>query len=167
MRILIGVLLFGLGASAEVVRAVPDLDFQKYAGTWYEIARLPNRFQNKCVGNVTATYSLREDGKLQVVNACKESNGRVKRAEGRAKLADAKGPKSKLKVTFFWPFYGDYWVIDLDPEYEWAAVGTPDRKYFWILSRTKTLPGETVERILARAGAQAFDLKGLVRTVHE
>ncbi len=167
MRILLGILMLVLGAGAEVVTAVPELDFQKYSGTWYEIARLPNRFQSKCVGNVTATYSLREDGKLRVVNACKEANGRVKRAEGRARLASAKGPKSKLKVTFFWPFYGDYWVIDLDAQYRWAVVGTPDRKYFWILSRTKALPAETVERILGRARAQGFQLDGLVRTVQE
>lgn len=159
--------MLALGAGAEVVTAVPELDFQKYSGTWYEIARLPNRFQGKCVGNVTATYSLREDGKLRVVNECKEANGRVKRAEGRAKLANAKGPTSKLKVTFFWPFYGDYWVIDLDAQYRWAVVGTPDRKYFWILSRTKALPAETVERILGRARAQGFQLDGLVRTVQE
>lgn len=164
MRLLIWISLLGFGAAAEVVTAVPDLDFQKYSGTWYEIARLPNRFQSKCVGNVTATYSLREDGKLRVVNECKEANGKVKRAEGRAKLANAKGPKSKLKVTFFWPFYGDYWVIDLDAQYRWAVVGTPDRKYFWILSRTKTLPAETVERILGRARAQGFQLDGLLRT---
>ncbi len=167
MRILLGILMLVLGAGAEVVTAVPELDFQKYSGTWYEIARLPNRFQSKCVGNVTATYSLREDGKLRVVNACKEANGRVKRAEGRARRANAKGPKSKLKVTFFWPFYGDYWVIDLDAQYRWAVVGTPDRKYFWILSRTKALPAETVERILGRARAQGFQLDGLVRTVQE
>jgi apolipoprotein D and lipocalin family protein len=149
---------------AAELSVVPDLDLQRYSGTWFEVARLPNRFQRKCAGNVTATYTVRADGKISVVNECKKMDGSMERAKGTAKLAHQDGPKSKLKVTFFWPFYGDYWVIDLDPEYRWAVVGTPNRKYFWILSRSRELAGDVTEGILRRAREKGFALERLIRT---
>ena len=99
-----------------------------------------------------------------MLTECRESNGSAVKAKGTAKLADAKGPNSKLKVTFFWPFYGDYWVMDLDPEYKWAVVGDPDRKYLWILSRTPQLTDEIYRGILDRARGQSYQLDALAKT---
>ena len=115
------------------------MDLARYAGKWYEIARLPNRFQRDCAANTTATYTLRPDGKITVVNECRKADGRTKSAKGTARVADPKGPNTKLKVTFFWPFSGNYWIIDLDPEYRWVVVGEPGRDYLWILSREPRL----------------------------
>lgn len=154
------------GAAAAEPRspeAVPSLDLNRYAGKWYEIARLPNRFQRECAGETTATYSLRDDGKITVLNQCRAADGRVKSAKGTAKLASAKGPNSKLKVTFFWPFYGDYWVIGLDPDYKWALVGGPDRKYLWILSREADMDEALFGRILELARGQGYDVSRLLR----
>src|ERR1041384_6396552 len=102
----------------EVVGAV---DLSRYAGRWYEIARLPNRFEKKCADSVTATYTLRSDGKVDVVNRCRKANGEYTTARGKAKVVDKK-TNAKLKVTFFWPFYGDYWILDLGSNYEYAVV---------------------------------------------
>lgn len=152
-----------LCAAAEL-QVVPQLDLKRYEGKWFEIARLPNRFQKKCAASVTATYTLRSDGKVTVLNECRDSSGAAVKAKGTAKLADAKGPNSKLKVTFFWPFYGDYWVMDLDPDYKWAVVGDPDRKYLWILSRTPQLSDDAFRGIVDRARKQGYQLDALVKT---
>ena len=170
-----GMLLFAAGAlwPAKPVEAaganapldvVPQVDLNRYAGKWYEIARLPNRFQRDCVGGTTATYTLRPDGKITVLNECRTDNGRVKSAKGTARIADPKGPNSKLNVTFFWPFSGNYWIIDLDPQYRWAVVGEPSRKYLWVLSRTPQLDPELYEDILKRAQRQGFDTAKLLKT---
>jgi len=133
---------------------VPHVDVVRYAGLWYEVARLPMPFQKKCAADVTATYTLRPNGTVDVLNECRKANGKMTRAHGTAKLATRDGSNSKLKVTFFWPFSGRYWVLDLDPEYRWAMVGTPDLKYLWVLSRTPKLDPEVLERL---AGASAPD----------
>jgi apolipoprotein D and lipocalin family protein len=146
------------------VRVVPRLDFQRYSGLWYEIARYPNRFQNRCVAGTTATYTPQPNGEIRVINACRTAGGKLITAKGTAKLADSKGPNSKLKVTFFWPFYGDYWVIGLDADYRWAIVGHPDRKYLWILSRTPKLDEATYRDILDRIRAQGYDVSRLIIT---
>jgi apolipoprotein D and lipocalin family protein len=99
---------------------------EKYLGKWYEIAHLPARFQEGCT-DTTATYALSEDGSMPVLNQ-RIRSGKVKRAKGNAKVID-KDSGAKLKVTFFWPFYGDYWIINLGKDYDYAVVGTPDRKY--------------------------------------
>jgi apolipoprotein D and lipocalin family protein len=148
------------------LQVVPSVDLPRYAGSWYEIARLPNRFQRDCASDTTATYTLRADGKLTVLNTCRTSDGRTKSAKGTARVADNKGPKTKLKVTFFWPFSGNYWIIDLDPDYRWAVVGEPDRKYLWILSRTPRMDGTLYEQILERAKQQGYDLTRLLKTTH-
>jgi apolipoprotein D and lipocalin family protein len=145
------------------LEVVPSVDLNRYAGKWYEVARLPNRFERDCARDVTATYTLRPDGKITVLNECRKENGQLKSAKGTAKLADKNGPNTKLRVTFFWPFYGDYWIIDLDPEYRWAVVGEPGREFFWILSRTPSLPEDVIAGILERARGKGFELGNLIR----
>jgi apolipoprotein D and lipocalin family protein len=147
------------------LRTVPKVDIARYMGTWYEIALYPQRFERGCTGS-TATYTLRPDGTVEVVNRCAldSLNGRPKVAKGRARVVDRE-TSAKLKVTFFWPFWGDYWVIDLGPQYEYAVVGHPGRKYLWILSRTPTLAPEVYDGILERLRAQGYDTGRLVRTL--
>jgi len=146
----------------EVVGAV---DLSRYAGRWYEIARLPNRFEKKCADSVTATYTLRSDGKVDVVNRCRKANGEYTTAKGKAKIADKK-TNAKLKVTFFWPFYGDYWILDLGPNYEYAVVGAPNRDYLWILSRTPQLDEELYQRLLREMATRGFATDRMIRTSH-
>jgi apolipoprotein D and lipocalin family protein len=162
----------GSRAAAEEARMtpVPALDLQRYAGAWYEIARLPNPFQKKCAHSVVVRYAVRDDGRLDVVNECVEASGAVSRAAGVARLALPKGPPSQLKVRFAPAFlsflsavWGDYWVIDLAPDYTWAVVGGPDRKYLWILSRTPRMPELLYAEILGRA-ARFYDVSRVART---
>lgn len=142
---------------------VERVDLSRYVGTWHEIARYPNRFQRDCASNTTARYELRDDGKIQVVNSCRQANGETKTARGKAKVAD-KLSNAKLRVTFFWPFYGDYWIIGLDPEYRYAIVGEPKRKYLWILSRTPVMDPETYERAVATIREAGYDPAKLIHT---
>ena len=147
-----------LGAAADAtdevsVETVSKVELDRYVGTWYEIARVPNRFQTQCARGTTAEYVLREDGRLDVVNRCLDEDGDLDEANGLAKIVDA-ATNAKLKVSFVsflgWrPFWGDYWVIGLDADYRWAVVGTPDREYGWVLSRTPTLDEPTLEKIFA------------------
>lgn len=135
------------------VTTVPAVDLERYVGLWYEIAKIPNRFQKQCVRGTTAEYTLREDGRITVVNRCFKEDGRADEAKGLAKVVDDTG-NAKLKVSFVsflgWrPFWGDYWVIGLDEDYQWVVVGTPDRKYGWILARTPVLDEDTVEEIFS------------------
>ena len=146
----------------EVVGAV---DLSRYAGRWYEIARLPNRFEKKCADSVTATYTLRSDGKVDVVNRCRKANGEYTTAKGKAKVVDKK-TNAKLKVTFFWPFYGDYWILDLGPNYEYAVVGAPDRDYLWILSRTPQFDERLYQRLLTEMATRGFATDRMIRTSH-
>lgn len=148
------------------MQVAPSVDLARYAGTWYEIARLPNRFQRDCASDTTATYTLRPDGKITVVNQCRTSEGRLKSAKGTARVASGREPNTKLKVTFFWPFSGNYWILDLDPDYRWAVVGEPGRDYFWILSREPKLDEAVYGRILDRARKQGYDLGPLMKTRH-
>ena len=148
-------------ASVEVV---PHVDINRYTGTWFEIARYPNRFQKGCVGT-TAQYTLRDDGRIDVLNQCRENtlDGKLMSAKGTAKVVDVK-TNAKLKVTFFWPFYGHYWIIDLGEHYEYAVVGHPDRKYLWILSRTPTMEEDLYNEILGRIKQQSYDVSKLIKT---
>lgn len=127
---------------------------------------VPNRFQRDCASDTTATYTLRPDGKIAVLNECRKADGRMKSAKGTARLADSRGPNTKLKVIFFWPFSGNYWIIDLDPDYRWAVVGEPDRKYFWILSREPGLDEAAYNGIVDRAKQQGYQLEKLMKTAH-
>jgi apolipoprotein D and lipocalin family protein len=147
-----------------VPATVGSVDIQRYAGTWYEIARYENRFQDgsgrRCEAT-TATYTPSPDGTVAVVNRCRDdgANGLPRVAEGWARPANAEN--SKLRVTFFWPFFGDYWVIGLDPDYRWAVVGSPGRDYLWILSRTPVLEQPDYGRALDAARSQGFDVMRL------
>jgi apolipoprotein D and lipocalin family protein len=150
---------------------IKSVNLEKYAGLWYEIARLPNRFQEKCARNTTAEYSLRQDGLIDVVNSCTKENGEVIKARGVAKVVD-KDSNSRLKVSFvnllgLQLFWGDYWIIGLKEDYRYAIVGEPSRKYGWVLSRTpKMTPVEWAEArmILMNKG---YDPDDFAKTVQE
>jgi len=149
--------------SAAVKSLVPatNFDLTRYLGAWYEIARLPAWFE-KNLDSVTATYSLREDGKVRVVNEGSRE-GRHARSVGRAKFA-GKTDVGALRVSFFGPFFGDYTIIELDTtQYRYAMVAS-GRKYLWILSRTPVLDTEVVRRLVGRAGELGFDTKRLYYT---
>lgn len=151
-------------AAAPAPRTVDHVDLDRYLGGWYEVASFPAWFQRGCTGT-TAEYSLRDDGKIRVVNRCfaHTLDGRQRTANGRAKVVDGSNG-AKLKVSFFGPFWGDYWVLGLDEAYAWAVVGSPDRDYLWILSRSPRLDAEAFARAKAAAEAQGFDLSRLQAT---
>ena len=161
---------FAQSTKETPVRTVPSVDLNKYSGTWYEIAKYPNKFQKNCVGNTTATYKLKVEGKIEVLNRCLEKDGTTKAAKAAGKIND-KQTNAKLKVRFapgftsFLPFvWADYWVIDLANDYSYAVVGTPDRDYFWILSRTPELKDSAYQDILRRAEQQGFVPGKVVKT---
>ncbi len=170
MRYLVALILaLSLPASAASppVRSVPQLDISRFAGEWHEIAHLPTFFQRKCVGDITARYTLEDEGRIGVRNACTTRDGSRDMSEGTARTVE--GHPGRLQVRFApdvldWVpmVWADYWVIDLDPDYQWAAVGEPDRKYFWILSRTPTMERAVFVQIKARAQAMGYDLTPLV-----
>ncbi len=172
MKLRLGVVLMALVTSAGVatakepeLTAVDSVELDRYLGTWYEIASYPAWFQRNCTA-VTARYSLRDDGLIKVVNSCRKGSlgGKLKQSTGRAKVVDLDS-SAKLKVSFFGPFWGNYWIIDLDPDYQWAVVGEPKRKYLWILSRTRSMDDEVYERILAGLPYKGYDPDGLLRTL--
>ena len=169
--VVVVILMVSLGsASAESttrtpLRTVDSVDLSRYSGTWYEIARYPNRFQRECQSDTKAEYTLRKDGKVQVVNSCRQKDGKVKTARGTAKVAD-KATNAKLRVTFFWPFYGDYWIIGLSSDYRYAIVGEPKRKYLWILSRTPEMDETTYQEIVKQIRAAGYDPDKLIKTPH-
>ena len=152
-----------LAESKRDLEVVPSVDLSKYVGRWYEIARLPNSFQKKCADSVTANYSLRPDGKIEVVNRCRKASGEYTTAKGKAKIVDKK-TNAKLKVTFFWPFYGNYWILDLGPNYEYAVVGEPGRKYLWILSRSPAMDETLYQQLLKKMAARGFKTENMIRT---
>jgi apolipoprotein D and lipocalin family protein len=132
------------------VPVADNLDLNRYAGKWYEIVRMQQFFEHDCAG-VTAEYSLRSDGKVDVTNTCRKNSceGKVKIAHGVGRVADP-FDHSKLKVSFFWPFEADYWVLEVDPNYSIAVVGSPDRKSFWILSRSPKIGYLSLMSIIQR-----------------
>ncbi len=140
---------------------VTELDLGKYMGTWYEIARYPHKFEKGLVG-VTATYSLLPDGKITVVNqGFKNSlNGELSVARGKAKLPDKSQP-GKLKVSFFWIFYADYFVLDLDPGYQWAVIGSSSDNYLWILSRSPQMDEALYNQLIEKIRNRGYDLSRL------
>jgi apolipoprotein D and lipocalin family protein len=146
---------------------VPYVDLTRYAGTWYEIARYPHSFQEGCVGS-KATYTLRDDGKISVLNECydKSFSGKIRSAKGKAWIVD-KETNAKLKVSFFWPFAGDYWIIDLGKNYEYAIIGHPSREYLWILSRTKEIEEKIYEAILSRLKDNQYNTSKLIKTYQQ
>jgi apolipoprotein D and lipocalin family protein len=154
--------LAGCATTSAPLPTVAAVDLDRYVGTWYEIARLPNRFQSMCVSDTQATY--RRDGdQVAVLNRCRGADGQFEQAEGIASAVVDSG-NAKLRVSFFRPFYGDYWILDLDPDYRWVLIGEPRREYAWILARTPALDDATVDRLLARAAALGFDRQAFQRS---
>lgn len=143
---------------------VKQLNLNRYMGKWYEIARFPHSFEKNLVG-VTATYSLRENGKIKVVNEGYKNtlDGRHSIAEGKAKVPNKNDEPGKLKVAFFWNFYADYYVLELDKDYQWAMIGSSSDKYFWILSRTPQMDSKTYEMLLEKARKRGYNLKKLIK----
>ena len=144
------------------VKVIGYVDLNRYTGTWYEIARFPNSFERglKCA---TATYTLRDDGRISVLNKGHKINNpsEIKEAKGLAWVPDKTYP-AKLKVRFFWPFSGDYWILALDPSYRFVLVGDPSRKYLWILSRTKKMEDQDYNHLLEIAKENGFDVSRLM-----
>jgi lipocalin len=142
---------------------VKELDLNRYLGTWYEIARFPHSFEKNLVG-VTATYSMREDGKIKVVNQGYKNmlDGEPSVAEGKAKIPNKAEP-GKLKVSFFWIFYGDYYVLELDENYQYVMIGSSSPKYFWILSRTPQMNPAIYDLLLEKARKRGYNLEQLVK----
>lgn len=145
-------------ASREPLPTVKSVDLQRYSGKWHEIAKYPNWFQRNCAGAATAVYTPRPDGKIAVVNSCVDKKGQPIVAKGVASVVPDSG-NAKLKVKFFGPFAGDYWIIGLDEkDYSWALVGHPSRKYLWILAREPKMDARLYERILALADERGYDV---------
>jgi apolipoprotein D and lipocalin family protein len=146
------------------LQTVERVELPRYLGTWYEIASFPQRFQQGCTAT-TATYTLRDDGDIDVLNRCRKGSldGPEDSARGLARTTDP-AASAKLKVTFFRPFWGDYWVIDLGRDYEYAVVGHPSRDYLWILSRSPAMPDDVYAGILSRLEAQGYETERLVKT---
>ena len=143
---------------------VDHVDVSRYLGKWYEIARYPHSFEENCYA-VTADYKLLDDGSIRVTNRCREGglDGKLKEAVGKAYIADSQ-TNAKLEVTFFWPFYGDYWIIDLAEDYQYAVVSEPDRQYLWILSRAPTMDTPLYEQLTAKLKNNGYDLSLLTKT---
>ncbi len=150
-------------AQSRELKTVEFVDLKRYVGLWYEVAKIPNRFQKHCVKVTTAKYTLKENGEIEVINSCFSGAGEKDITEGIARIVDKK-TNAKLEVSFFsilgWrPFWGDYWIIGLDENYQWAIVGTPSRKYGWILSRTPKLSDDVMDKINKILISQGYDPK--------
>lgn len=170
ITILSTVNVFAQDKDKSSVKTVDSVNLAKYAGKWFEIARYPNRFQKKCVGEVTATYVIREDKNIQVINECLKENGKTQKAKGKAKIVD-KETNAKLKVRFApswlsWlpQVWGDYWILDLGEDYKYAVVGDPDKKYLWVLSREPKLETSVYEGILDKVEKMGFNPAKLIKT---
>jgi len=172
--VLAAMLVPGAVRAADPLPVVDSIDFARYAGRWYEIARLPNFFQRSCAGDVYAEYTPRDDGRIRVYNRCRRENGAIDDVDGVAQPIDDRGPNSRLEVSFLprwlrWlPFtWGDYWVMELGADYEYAVVGTPNRGYLWILARTPKLDDALLDGILQRVAKLGFDAGAVQRTVQD
>lgn len=157
-----------LGCSVSVpLPTAPDVDLKRFAGTWFEIASRPNSFQEGCFGT-KAEYSLQEDGTIAITNSCRyeDLKGPVRVAQGRGWIGKD-GDPAKLRVRFFWPFVGDYWILALDNEYQYALVGTPSRRYFWILARQPFLAEEIFSDLVLRAKELGFPVEEMLQTPQE
>ncbi len=142
---------------------VKELDIERYLGKWYEISRFDHRFEHGLV-SVTANYSLRDDGKIKVVNSgYKDSfNGKFSQAVGKAKIPNPKSEPAKLKVSFFLFFYGDYYVMELDEDYQWAVIGSSSDNYLWILSRTPQMDESIYDELISRLIQRGYDVNKLI-----
>ncbi len=169
----LGALALGLvGCVAALSRhrvgnsSVPDpakaVDLQRYLGRWYEIARYEQRFERGC-HDVTADYALLPSGSISVVNRCRKPGGKISEARGRARVVD-RATSAKLKVSFFGPFWGDYWILDHADDYSWSIVGEPSGRYLWILARAPRPPETLVRKLIQRTESMGYDTSMLLRT---
>ncbi len=156
-----------MGEIVPELETAEHVDIQRYMGTWFEIAKLPQRFERGLVG-ITATYSILPSGKVRVVNKGYKGdfNGSTRTAQGGATVVDTR-TNAKLKVSFFWPFSGNYWILELGIDYEYAVVGDESRKYLWILSRTPQMDEAVYNDLLKRVQAKGFDISKLEKTPQE
>lgn len=153
------------------LKTVPRVDLDKYMGLWYEFARIPNSFQDDCFRNTTATYALREDGRVTVVNRCIDAEGDTIEARGIAQVVDSES-RSKLEVSFVRIlginlFWGDYWIIGLADDYRYAVVGNPSRKYGWILTREPHLSDEDYESVRKLLQSQGYNPEAFKQSRNE
>lgn len=162
-----GMLATSPSVSAATNAPVPSLDLQRYAGQWHEIAHLPLFFQRNCAGDITATYTANADGTIAVHNACRTKKGGMDASDGVAKRVP--GQSGALKVRFaprvlaWLPWvWADYWVIELSPDYQWAVVGSPSRKYLWVLSRTPSMNAQLFQHIRDRAQSRGYPVDKLI-----
>lgn len=160
--------------AAPPVESVRQVDVQRYAGMWYELARAPNSFQAKCEGDVTATYRPLPDGSIKVINRCRQGDDQWTVSVGKAKLPKGDSSGARLKVSFLpnWLQWvpgtqADYWVVLLDPDYRFAVVSEPTREYVWILSRTPTMDPHTYEQIVGRLREQGYAVDNLIPTAQQ
>ena len=156
MKSILIVILFSafMFAQQNPLKTVKFVDLKKYVGLWYEYAKIPNSFQDQCVKGTTAKYILMEDGEIKVINSCIDEDGRIVDKKSNAKLE-----VSFFSIFFFFSVWGDYWIIGLDENYQWAIVGTPSRKYGWVLSRTPTLDDMTKDKIFGILKEQGYNTK--------
>ena len=160
-------------APTTALPVVAPVDLQRYAGTWYEQARLPNRFQRDCTGQVSATYEVLAGGPVSVTNRCAKADGSTETAHGIARVVPVSGQPGagRLEVSFAprwlsWVplVWGDYWIMQLDADYQVALVGTPNRKYLWVLTRAPQIDSARLQALLDYARGTGFDTAGVVRT---
>ena len=168
---LIGILAVANAQTDKPLKTVPKVDLDRYTGLWYEIAKIPNRFQRKCASGTTAQYALRDDGKIDVINRCVKKDGNIIAAKGIAQVVET-ASNAKLKVSFvkifgLSLFWGDYWIIGLGEDYDFAIVGTPGRKYGWILSRTPSLSQEKLDEIYNILREQGYNPEAFEMTAHK
>jgi apolipoprotein D and lipocalin family protein len=156
--------------SLPAIITVASVDLARYTGRWYEIAKIPNRFQKACASDTTADYAIRDDGRLDVINRCARDDGSPDEARGVARIVDSSG-NAKLKVSFVsilgWrPFWGDYWVIGLDENYQWVIVGHPSRKFGWVLARTPEIDDDTLTHIFTIVERNGYQRRAFEMTSH-
>ncbi|AUN95051.1 lipocalin family protein [Pseudazoarcus pumilus] len=160
-------------AHATPLEPIERLDLQRYLGTWHEIAKYPNRFQEQCVSDTTATYARMDDGRIEVINRCRTASGEFDEARGVARLVgEAGSPRLEVRFAPAWlswlPMaWGDYWVIDLDEAYTLVAISEPSKEYLWILARDADVAGERVEALVTRLEQRGFDAARIVRSPHD
>jgi apolipoprotein D and lipocalin family protein len=149
--------------TAGELKTVSFVDLKRYGGTWYEIAKYPNKSQKQCVGNTTATYNFKPEGEVEIVSKCLTKDGKMDDATGTAKIID-KQSNAKLKGSFAGFSSAPYWVIDLDENYQYAVVGSPERKTLWILSRTPEMSDATYQKILRKVEVAGYNPAKLEKT---
>jgi len=159
LTLLATVLLLTSCKTTQELKTVDYVDLERYQGKWYEITKIPNRFEKNLI-HVTANYTLKENGKIKVLNdGYNTKKGKYEKAVGEAKV---NGP-GKLGVSFFKPFYGDYYIMELDEDYQWVLVGSPSRDYLWILARTPQISEELITELSKKAENAGFDISRLER----